>query len=112
MLIDPLREAAQKGGYALAVHGSLARDIDLIAVPWLPAAVSAEQLVAEIIAVVRAKNDGVAIVLTNGDDPNDETTRNPSRKPHGRLSWSIHLGGGPYIDLSVTPRLENPPTSD
>ena len=27
----------------------------------------------------------------------------PGMKPHGRLCWSFHLGGGPYIDLSVMP---------
>lgn len=29
----------------------------------------------------------------------------PGIKPHGRLGWVINLGGDPYIDLSVMPRL-------
>ena len=33
-LYPDLAEIAREHGYALAVHGSLARDFDLIAVPW------------------------------------------------------------------------------
>jgi len=33
-LIEPLKEVARSHGYALAVHGSMTRDFDLIAVPW------------------------------------------------------------------------------
>lgn len=33
-LIDQLRAIAKGHGWALGVHGSLVRDIDLIAVPW------------------------------------------------------------------------------
>lgn len=33
-IIRPLRERAKVLGYAIAVHGSLERDIDLIAAPW------------------------------------------------------------------------------
>jgi len=31
-----LAELCRDCGYALAVHGSLARDFDLIAIPWVP----------------------------------------------------------------------------
>jgi hypothetical protein len=33
-LYPELSEIARSHGYALAVHGSLARDFDLICVPW------------------------------------------------------------------------------
>lgn len=33
-IVDPLKRAAQELGYALAVHGSMRRDLDAIAVPW------------------------------------------------------------------------------
>jgi hypothetical protein len=29
----------------------------------------------------------------------------PGGKPHQRLGWTFHLGGGPYIDLAVMPRV-------
>ena len=31
----------------------------------------------------------------------------PGLKPHGRLTWSFHVGGGPYLDLSVMPRAQD-----
>lgn len=106
-LIEPLRARARELGYAIAVHGSLERDIDIIAVPWTGAAIDARDLVRELVEVVYRVN-GAAYVR---DDPPEEladafdwTRRNPQPKPHGRLAWSIHLGGGPYIDLSVMPR--------
>src|SRR4051812_2987278 len=43
-LIGPMREVARTHGYALAVHGSVNRDIDLIACPWVAEATDAETL--------------------------------------------------------------------
>lgn len=93
-----LREArivARQHGYALAVHGSEQRDLDLIAAPWVDDAAAPEVLAKAIEVAV----DG--FVLQHRDPE-----RTPTPKPHGRLAWSIHLGGGPYLDLSVMPRLE------
>lgn len=105
LLIEPLRARARELGYAIGVHGSLARDIDLIAVPWTAAAASADELAAALLATAEAVN-GCAFTINDSDArPNDYTRRNPEPKPHGRLAWSIHLGGGPFIDLSIMPRL-------
>lgn len=103
LLIGPLRARAQELGYALGVHGTLKRDIDLIACPWTEKAVPAAEL-AEALRVVAEKVNGYAA-------PNeleiDEYFMDgcPGAKAHGRLSWTFHLGGGPYIDLSVMPRI-------
>jgi hypothetical protein len=106
-LIAPIRETARRLGYAVGVHGSLRRDIDLIAVPWTAEAVSADELVAAIVATIECVN-GLAFVINDATAcPNDFTRRSPQPKPHGRLGWSVHLGGGPYVDLSVC----QPPTS-
>lgn len=92
-------DAARPLGYAVAPHGSLARDLDLIAVPWLEDAESAEDLVE---AICSAVGGVVAPSYKMGDGRN----RNPAEKPHGRRAWTIILGGGPFIDLSVMPRVE------
>jgi len=116
-LITPLRAAARLHGYALAVHGSLARDIDLIAVPWRPT-VSAPAALVEAIRVTAEDITGHTAYIRNdqGADPRDFTKRSPEPKFHGRLAWSIyvkgrphHAGGGyhTYIDLSVMPAYEN-----
>lgn len=50
LLIPSLMKAGREVGYALAVHGSLARDLDIIAVPWTDEAVSAERLIMHLMA--------------------------------------------------------------
>lgn len=105
-LLPALRAVARAKGYALAYHGSFARDIDLLAAPWTPTAVDAHEL-AEAIRSEAAVVTGKEAFWLNYEqsDPNDFTRRNPQSKPHGRLGWSIHLcGTGTYLDLSVMPR--------
>lgn len=83
-------------GYAIAIHGSMARDLDLLAVPWTECAVPAAELVAEIAKAV----DGFVI----GDVNNRGELSDPYEMPHGRMTWNICWGGNPFIDLSVMPR--------
>lgn len=99
LTIDAIRDAARKNGYAVGVHGSLARDIDLIAVPWSEDAVSATEL-AEAVRAAAAKANPLGVAFVSQSD----TQPCPRAKPHGRLCWAFQLGGGPYIDLSVMPR--------
>lgn len=77
---------AKEHGYALAVHGSLARDYDLIAVPWVDEAARPEVLV-----------DAIRVASGGHFAEHDY----PATKPHGRRAWAVHLGGGQYLDLSV-----------
>lgn len=84
--------AARSVGYALAVHGSMQRDLDLVAVPWVDDAKSPVELIAALAAVFDPTGTHVF-----GHTP-------PAQKPHGRLAFVIHLGGGPYLDVSVMPR--------
>jgi hypothetical protein len=73
-----------KHGYALAVHGSLARDFDLAALPW------------------SKKPSRPAVIL------DEITTRfwirligEPEQKEHGRTAYTISVGHGECaIDLS------------
>lgn len=87
-----LREAARFKGYAVAVHGSLMRDIDLIAVPWTDQAKPVSELVTAICGAVGGVL-GDCIILSG-----------PTEKPHGRVAYTlIHPGFAGEIDLSVTP---------
>lgn len=98
VLIAALREVSRRYGYALAVHGSLKTDIDLIAVPWRDSAPAPEALAAALRTAVEA------IYSKVDTRPGDA---NPTKKPCGRLSWVWYLGPHtldvPYIDLSVFP---------
>ncbi len=100
VLIAALRHAAYRYGYALAVHGSLKRDIDLIACPWRDSACDAHSVAAEIKKVTEAI---IGFARERECDPN------PSKMPCGRLAWSFYLtheDTGPYIDLSVMPMIK------
>lgn len=109
VLIEPLREVARNHGYALAEHGSQRRDIDLIAVPWVEDAAPPPEL-AEALRIMAQEVVGIAINIDRQGAANpayfDEGA--PGSKPHGRLCWAFHLGGGPYVDLSVIPPRDPP----
>lgn len=110
-LLEPLRVVARALGYALGVHGTLRRDIDLIAAPWTLEAVDAPTL-AEAIRVEAERVTGRTAFWLNDKEAaqlGNWTRFNPEPKPHGRLGWSIHIAGtGTYIDLSVMPRAAAP----
>ena len=88
-----LAEAARSVGYALALHGSMARDLDVVAVPWVDDAADAETLMQALTLAC----DGYRLQATCGREE-------PARKPHGRLSRGILLEGPVMIDVSVMPR--------
>ena len=85
-----LCEIARSHGYALALHGTLQRDFDIIAIPWIDD-------VSDPTPLVKALCEEFDL------EPNHEITE-PDRRPHGRLSYSIPLWWGAYIDLSVLTR--------
>lgn len=94
-MIPTLQRIAREHGYALGIHGSMARDLDLIAVPWVDNALAAEVLVE---AVMKAVNGRFAPADSGFE-------RNPALRPHGRRAWSIYFAGLMfYIDLSIMPR--------
>lgn len=95
----PAVQAAAKGcGYAIGLHGSVQRDLDLIATPWVDEAKTAQEL----IEAIRLAVNGHIGVSGNGKEF--------SEKPHGRRAWSIHLAKndypGAYLDVSVMPKAE------
>lgn len=101
-ILKSLREIAFEHGYALAIHGSMERDFDLVAVPWIVDAKPA----ADLVEAMRLSVGGIHL------ERDRESNNCPEAKPHGRLAWSIYFGGGPYdfrvgpyIDISVMPRV-------
>lgn len=93
-----ITRVARAFGYAIGFHGSGQRDLDLIAVPWTDKAHSAEDLVDAIALAVQGT------ITKDGEIYANAFHSAPARRPHGRLAWSIQIGGGRYIDLSVMPR--------
>lgn len=89
-----LRQIAIRHGYCLALHGSMVRDMDLIACPWIELPSHPEVMIDEMCEAV----GGHRLMQDDPYDPNYT-----QKKPHGRLPFSIHTGGGTYLDISVMP---------
>ena len=102
-MIPPLTEAAREVGYALAVHGSMGRDLDLVAIPWTEEAVSAEALIMRLLSAAGFLH--AHLPHRDGSKPPDQADGDVGAvKPHGRRAWSIHFDNGLYLDVSVMPR--------
>lgn len=94
------RCVAWQEGYALVIHGSFTRDLDLIAIPWTDRATDAEHLVQRIALAL----DDLSILEKGRGRPSQAT-----QKPHGRLAWALTFktfGDPRFVDLSVTPRIQ------
>lgn len=87
-----MMDAANKCGYALGLHGSLNRDLDLIAAPWTEEAVTSDQLVTKLTQACGGWIDQGCLSI------------NPEFRPHGRIAYTVQLGRGLYFDISVMPR--------
>lgn len=74
-------------GYALAVHGSLRRDFDLVAVPWVKDVTEPAALVAELERGFTVRQVG-----------------DIGCKEHGRIAYTLSVGHGACaVDLSFMP---------
>lgn len=99
-ILPRIREAAKGMGYAIAIHGTMSRDLDLLAVPWIEEA-------AEPMALVSAIADAVGgYVIGDRVSERGYVSDHPTEQPHGRMSWNICWGGKVFIDLSVMPIVE------
>ncbi len=84
-----IRQLAREVGYSIGLHGSLKRDVDLIAAPWTDECVGNAALVDHICAGLPAERVG-----------------GPEHKPHGRVAVTLQLHGWyKPIDLSILPRV-------
>lgn len=90
VLLNSFRKAALECGYSLALHGSMARDMDMIAVPWVEDAKTPDELVIAISDCI------------DGTVWKDHHLFDRHEKPHGRISYTLSIMGDWQIDLSIT----------
>jgi len=88
-----LTDIARKYGYALAIHGSVQSDMDLIAVPWMINARPLEELIK---AISDYASQTMALMFK---DP--IILHGPEQKPYGRIAYTIQVGNSAVIDLSI-----------
>lgn len=96
LILPPMRRAAKDAGYAITVHGSLNRDIDLVAIAW------AEHNVWPIDKLIDALVGAIRGVVGRAHCHDKEWTV----KPHGRRAKHMIAWVGENtanIDLSVIP---------
>lgn len=85
-----LADIFRRHGYALAVHGSVQSDFDLIAVPWVEDAGEHEAIIAEVEKLVAAKFARLG----------------SESRAHGRVTYKLAMSFGDCaLDISFTPRL-------
>jgi len=93
------RILAWQYGYALVMHGSFTRDLDLLLVPWEDRAGSSS-----VQPIINMLAEDCSLRIQDGS---------PSDKPHGRKCWTLLLPGFTerrWVDLSVMPTVTQPPT--
>lgn len=114
-LYPGLCDIARKNGYALTIHGSVVTDLDLVAIPWTPEAVSAQELRDALAKHISGldyrgllERDCPWFTPAQIDQLLMQGQHDPETKPHGRLAWNLYLHAGIKIDLSVMPRVPVP----
>lgn len=111
-LYPALCDVARKHGYALAIHGTVTADLDLIAVPWTDQAIGAEDLRRALMDHIGAcgyddllrrhglSEDHVSQIMSRDESRLEHTGK---AKPNGRIAWNLYLDCGAKVDLSVLP---------
>ena len=90
-LYPDLAEIFRRHGYALAIHGSLARDCDLIGVPWTEKPSSPKEVIEAVLSVFALR-----------------VIDSPHTALHGREVWTLAIGMGQcFFDVSFMPTLAN-----
>lgn len=83
------KDIAREHGYSLSLHGSMLRDMDLIAVPWIDDCSDHETLLSELCKVV-------------GTYVEEKPYHSIEIKPHNRIAYTFQVGGpGGYVDISI-----------
>lgn len=84
---DDLRKAALEKGWALGLHGSLASDMDIMAMPWTEEAVNALEM---ILALKKCFDKPKRINLIISED-----------KPNNRVVYTLSIWADFYLDINV-----------
>lgn len=87
-ILGDLQQIARDNGYSLAVHGSMQRDFDLIAVPWTEEACDDAELIRQFILSLKIGPGKIGAY---------------EEKPHGRIAYFLILDCGMGLDISIMP---------
>lgn len=85
---NDIRQCAMDNGWAVALHGSLASDMDIMAMPWVEDAVPFEDLAKKISELFTGNSLSERFFLTYGE------------KARNRVVATIPICGSFYLDVS------------
>jgi hypothetical protein len=83
---DDLRQAAMDCGWALGLHGSLASDMDIMAMPWVEGAVSPIAMVSKLKQCFTEASE-ITIIST--------------QKPNNRKVYTLSIWADFYLDINI-----------
>lgn len=85
---EDFRRAGLNCGWALGLHGSLANDMDIMAMPWVEEATSLDKLITEIRNCFSESQEiGINVDMKS--------------KPNNRIVVTFSIWGDCYIDMNV-----------
>ena len=88
-MYEDIRNCAMSWGWAVALHGSLMNDMDIMAIPWTEEAIKFEELVDKI------------SMLFDGNSLSENYTITYDDKPHNRVVATIPIWADFYLDIST-----------
>lgn len=88
-LWNDFRQKALELGWALALHGSMSSDMDIMAMPWIEEAKPVSELIKSI-------SDSIGNTIWK-----DSHFIPYYDKPHSRIVYTFSICGDFYIDLSI-----------
>lgn len=86
---EDIRQCAMDCGWAVAIHGSLGSDMDIMAMPWVQEAGTFENMIREIVKLFSGNSVAENYFITYGE------------KPHGRIVATIPIWTDFYLDIST-----------
>lgn len=88
-IYDDLRNAATNCGWALGLHGSLASDMDIMAMPWTEDAKSAEEMIKALSECFEENPFKYAHLIPY------------TGKPNNRIVYTMAIWGDFYLDINI-----------
>lgn len=88
-LWEDLRVAALNCGWVLGLHGSLASDMDIMAMAWVEDAESVEVLIKALESCLYAPAEQIFKTVITTD------------KPNNRIVYTIHIFADYYLDVNI-----------
>ena len=86
---EDIRQCAMDCGWAVSLHGSLASDMDIMAMPWVDNAVAFKEMVDRVSKLFKDNYLSSQYTITY------------SEKPHGRVVATIPIWADFYLDIST-----------